>query len=595
MISFLKSIYLYVIGSLFCVYIILYWKIKVNKYNTSMKKYIVYITWTIILISMIGLMFFWFKWKGIFSQLAKQQAKVDDNVWYIVKYLEQQYKDNYPYPKWDMILMDKSFHQIHLQDYSKPIESIDKVYVIQWNLCQLDIDSVEFDIRKYDTRYSTWENIKCFSYSVLKDRTWFQIWSIKTSWDKIVAKLDGNIKYSITKDFQSTNMVIDWWYQYLPYAPFYNTKIKLKLLEWESKLSINTAIWPLILPDWYEEFIKWEWLDIPRNETQLRDYNISFEWKQFLYKLIYPNGNIMIIAPSRSGKAEVTINSFDYDWIYSQTSVWDTVWKVVYSLVKMSDQSNYQITNKQWWVITIRWTKFVTDNDPELRATYLSEWEIQYKHWSTEFILDSVNNVLWIDLEQNVVDLFSYSNKLTSLYAYGVATDFVLNPVVEFTTELSKIKLKWKSYNYISSKNWFQQKNSYDLIDKTKQKILFIILDWYFKSDFAITLVTNRMNINDEFDSICLENWYKSMLSLTDAYKLLRLKSLLPNMIEFSTNLSLNKLFAGITDYIMIIWNHTDNDWNLTYLDIKDWQIKYTNISSNNPSDKRTWLILICK
>lgn len=535
------------------------------------------------------------------------------NISQISNYLNIFYKDNYPYPAWDLVLLDKNLSQIHLEDKTLPLERVSNLYVIQWTTCWIESDSKEFNNSNFDVRFSTWENKKCFSYSVTKDKKYYQLWAVLDKWGTYVAYITWNINNSITKDYNSNNTVINWKSNYLPYLPSFNNKILLRIIKWAWKVNILEDPLPMQIKwkplfssvvsvskafepfkDKYSQNIRDWWLLLPILDSS-KDIELSFSGNKFAFELIYPNGNMQFITPNKNWEAKVQVKWFEYNWINSKISIFNLIWKIAYNLVKLSDDSNYSIYDDKWVTLTIRWTKFAMDIDESGTSTSLVEWKISIRNWLDNYIVDQSNSFIWFDSNKNYIDLFKVPEKLIWVSWLWVALDILLNKPNTFEVRNSNISLSWETFNYFLSNNKdIKLTSSNDIVWNGIDRYSLFTFDWYFDDNFAISLVQNRYKANDLFNDICKENWFNSSLDIWQAYKFLWINELSDENISFSINKDLTSVIKKW--YILSLKsNFNINDaQSLFYYDWEDWQIKYKNVSSNNTSDKRNWLVFIC-
>lgn len=550
-----------------------------------------------------------FVWKNQVQQQVISNSTNQDNVKIISDFLKQSYKDNYPIPTWDLIYLNSELTQIHLEDKSVSINQIPDLYIIQWNICwvELDNEQIKWNIDGLDKRKDLvvkWsdesiptELIPCYSYAVTKDRKNFQLWYLINNdlWWK-TSKLLWTLDWSITRDYRSNKLVEDWSSYTLPYSPYPNNKIIIKLVEWTPDLSINANWFDVQIPQEKLSSLKNQWMEFPFDNNKLANVEFEFNWDNFLYKFIYPNWNVQMVWPSDTWWAKVKIDNFQFNWANSNTSVINQLWKFTYSLVKLWDSSDFRVSDSAGTVITIRWTRFTTDVWWAISATILSEWSLSVKSWLEEYEIDQLNSLLWIGQNKAYVNLLKNVQKLSKLYSFGVAVDILLHDKDDFST----VKIE-ENLETLNAKNVFWTWDNYELyklVNETKWKELWVIKsNEYFDSkriDNNFWMFQLKKSLNDYMDEICISNWFNHQLKLNRAYTVLDVSSLYTDegvvfdaidwldMIDEKTYILLN--------------NHTKDNINLTYFDNWDKQIKYKWVWVS----KRSWLddkniVIICE
>lgn len=555
----------------------------------SINKY--YIVWWIIALLWWIIIFLLIKWKSLELFQSKLNQSNIDKITFVKEYLIKNFNTNYPYPKWDIILLDKNLKQIHLQDKSVNLESIDNLYVIQWNLWSLDVSDKKFLDNAYDSRFSKWENKKYFTYSVTKDKKKFQIWSIKYDNNKNSAYIVWNISWSIIKDIDSNHIIQNNSKKYLPYLPTTNNKYKITLINWsldsfEIKQDQETPI-----KKSNTDLEKWIFLPLSDDTNNIE---LTAKWTQYIYKITYPNWNIQTIWPNKDWLSDIKLN-FKNDWIKSNVSIVNTLWKIAYNMVRIWEDSQYNIQDDKWWVLVIRWTQFSLDIDNESTNTLLLQWTISLLKNNQKYLLTLNNNTVWFTKNNEYINLYNMPDKLKSLYAYTVGMDIFLNPAIQFSiTKNQSNKAENELINDLSKYSKINSINSYSIKDELWNQYLWIDISWYFGPESAISLVKEKKYINDVLDSICKWYWYNKNIELKDASSFLTIKQISTENIIFNVNNTLENWWINLKNKIIPISNISKNNANLTFFDTIDWQIVYKNISSNNQNDNRDWIFLIC-
>lgn len=543
---------------------------------------------------------FWILWSVMYLAFTvynknmksiQQKIKTDSSVSYIVSYLDNNFQWNYPYPQWDLILMDKNFNQIHLEDRSIPLSDITDLHIIQWNVCNIWISDSEFLSRWVDEKYSVGENKRCYSYSVTKDHKFFQIWKIDYTNFENVASLLWNSDISITRDYQSMNLVQNWSKAFLPYPPYKNNKFSIKLLKWDYD---SLSILENDLEMKYDLSNINNWVTFPQEDIWEK-VKILVKWNDFVLQITDPKWNLITLSPDDEWNAVTEITNFDFAWSKTDVDFVNMVWKYVFNLTKMSDSSNYTVSEMNGWVLVIRWTKFVLDISPKYTYAYLWQWRIEYKSSWNSYELKKNLSTIWFDNNRKLVNLFDKNNDLWRLYWYSVAMDSLIklpisltvNPESSSTQKNQIIKDKLRMEN-VGSYNVTEYWDYYKLA----------VFSWSFEPSLAVDLVTNREYVTDLLNKYC-DNW---LIDLTDAYKFINYiwtskNDLWTDKLQFALN---TWLVSIINWKYLIPFNNPDErakaqNTNLTSFNNQSWDISFKNISSNNDNDKIDWMILICK
>lgn len=550
-----------------------------------------YITWGIILILWLLILFLIRRWRNVELSEKKLNETNLSNTNYLKDYLIKNYNWEFPYPKWDLTLLDKNLKQIHLEDKSINLESIDNLYIIQWTLGSLDISDQKFNQNTYDKRYSIWENKRYYTYSVTKDKKYFQIWTISKENDINKAYLVGNTTWSIIKDIESNALVENNSTIHLPYLPTTNNKYKISLIDWKiDNFEIKEDANPLIKKT--NDEIK-KWLFLPLWDS-INELELTAKWKNYIYKITYPNGNIQMVSPNKNWDSSLKL-SFKSDGISSNVSIVNTLWKIAYNMVKIWNDSQYQLQDDKWWVLVIRWTQFSLDIDEETTNTFLIQWTINLTKNNENYLLTINNNIAWFNKADQYLDMFKFPDRLKKLYSYWVAMDIFLNPPINHTISINKnIDFKQNSgLLYINQSNKIRIGWIYDIKNWDYEKYLWIKIDWYFWNEFAIQLAKDRKYANEIINEICQWLTNKQTILFKDISSFIAIDKINDENITFKLNKSIWEKI-NLNNYIIPIWNNAKDNSNLTFFDIKDWQIVYKSVSSNNENDKRNWIFIIC-
>lgn len=575
-----------------------------------MKKILWILSSVLVLVSLSFLLYLYFVWKGEAKKSESIDKVVVQNMEEIERIIKDYYKWNYPYPKWDLILVDNNNEQIHLE-WKRDLTTLKNLKFVQGSLCGLWLDNIQFqELRKW-TSYSVWENVRCFSYSVTADKKNFQIWWVIPS--KREAILLWNSKESITKDYLSNHIVENRSKKYLPYAPTVNSKIIFKKVNWEdADIVFESDLWEMTI--WQEELlkIKWEWLSLPLWDIPIENLKISIDWNNYLYAIVYPNWNINYLWPNSEWLSEILIEEFKYDWVNSESTVVNSLWKIFYNLVSLSEESDYQIYWSNGSVITIRWTKFLLDLEKDFQCAYLSEWKINFKFQQNQYIVDWLNSLLWLKWWSDIISSINLAKEfyeITSwMYSISVAVDILTNSVFQFIDDFTISELEWNAIRLINTFNEEIEFVDWKVFSWGGENMM-LYFSWYFDDNFAIKFMELRRNdkyknwfvnnnvsdINDLINNVCRDNGYEKMIWLDEAYKLLRIDNI--NLSENIINFKLIDKFNWTikkNSYILFD-NETLSDTYITYFDGSDGQIKYKNISSFSKEIDVEWFWFMCK
>ena len=539
----------------------------------------------------------WYIWE---QERQEEERKTMENFEYVVNYLKENYEWNYPYPKGDIKLYDEDFVQIHLEDRNKDIEDVNEVEYIKWNTCWLWIENEEYQENNYDVRYTIWENKRCFSYVVTKDQEDFQVGTFEETmdWERF-ALLEWTKDESITKSYDGVNMVKTEGV-YLSYMPSYNNNLKLESKRGTWKLTVLEDGEKIIEENNYisenngrvnnEE--KESWLTFPKSDESVEELEFVFEWEDFTYRLIDPRWNTQLITPGNEGKAKITYEDFDIKTDSSEISVISEMWRIAYSLVRIGDDSEYEVKDSSGAAIAIRGTKFVTEEKDDTSIAYLHEGKINYQLDESQHSMDSDNNVLWADSEGQLQQLRDLMNKVDSLFSGAVVMDILLN-IIEDTklSETKEIDLEWESFEILDSYNDDLDFDYARKIENNLVELEALIFKWNISHDFAHEMMQERININNQiFDDLCQQNWYEWLLDLSWAFNILTLENISQEYwAKFTLRNGLDKLDKN---YKFIFDNYTPQMWNITYFDNSSSFINYNVLEKDEESK---WYVIVCK
>ncbi len=533
----------------------------------------------------------------------------------LYKKLQQKYKDNYPIPTdSNMVLLDKNLRQIHLEDSNISLENVKNLYAIQANTCFLG-DDVEFKDIYFDKEFSIGENKKCFSYVVTKDRKNIQLWAVIYENGKYKAYLVGNVDHSITKDIYSNNLVKNGSTKYLPYLPEYNNKVYFQ---------IDWGTWKVYLTQGgitkeYDiaYFKKWKYLplvDIP----EIKDLSIKIIWEKFVAKLVYPDGNITYLRWTMKNPVELSIAKYNFNGMNTEANVINKLWQIAYNLVKFSSNTDYQLEDNAWNVLTIRWTKFVLESEEDKVNYYLEEWkiEIDSKEKDVKYLLDKTKKIIWLLQDGKVYDLVRNQDTLKKLFSYSIAINILLEPSYDIKpTEMQdkqiiveKIK---KYFSWDNKEVWLK-----DILTDFKGGDVFAYLMWdqeiYFvkisgdiippskflpKAVFYVKQCSknqdNCLYFRQQLSDLCKSLWFEKSFVKGEIYQLFDIQDIYATGIKFS----LKSAIKGVElDYPILFDDWLGNQWDnfslLYYHPIKNI------FNYSYPYDSKNlfkWYYVVCK
>jgi hypothetical protein len=380
------------------------------------------------------LLYLFFIWSTEQNKLNNQKKQALENFNSTYTYINNKYKSNFPLPEWDLILLNKKWEMLHLEDRSIPLDKVKDLYVIQWTTCSILKNDKNFQKINYDTRYSIIKDgkplfKKCFTYSVTKDRKYFQIWSI--SEDSISPILKGNMKQSITKAYDAPVLVKADTNDFLPYAPnkvspifqiknLWNSKLTLSVEDDENNIEKKLQNWNNII---LTGDVNWV-------------YQISLKWKidkNTIVKFIDTNGSIVYIKWNDNENINFQLKDYQIDTNRIDYIV--ETGRFLANIVKLSPEKNMEV-EKSGTTLVIRWTKFSIDSTKDNMSTDLLLWKI----------LQRIDNweKLTLDMENSFTSLFgnkllSNIEKLKQLVSFIVYNDVFTHPKYKF--EVGKFTL----------------------------------------------------------------------------------------------------------------------------------------------------------
>jgi len=380
----------------------------------------------------------------------------------------------YPIPDGDLVLLNKKWEEIHLEDRNIPLNKIKDLYAIQWTTCNILKNDKQFQKINYDDRYSIIDKNnkvlfkKCFAYSVTKDWKYFQIASLDKTWKKAI--LLWNLDKSIIKAIDAPTLVKNGSEDFLPYLPqkvspifqvknIWNSDLTLKVIDEEENIretKLNNG--NNIILSWTVNGIYQISLvgDIDRN-TEL--------------KFIDTNGSILYIKWDKNNKVDFQLKDYKIDTKKIDYIV--ETWRFIADIVKLSPSKSMNVSNNSTTLV-IRWTHFSISADDKEFDVYLKLWKILQK------LKDKMIN---LDKKMSFSSLFEGELKNNKQAMKQLISMIVRNDI--------------KNYPNYEFSIWFNSSLS-DILSGSKNMI-----NINFKNGESIKLIIVNKNA---LDSIVLQN-----------------------------------------------------------------------------------------
>lgn len=541
----------------------------------------------IILVSGLLIWFIFYFAKRWFTPNARANYYNLENLNYIKNYLKNNYDKNLPMPEWDVVFLDKNLRPVVVSNEKNVLAQNQNIYIIQWNTCNINIGQWDYDKKKYDTRFSNNKTKKCFSYSITRDRKYFQLWTVLHKNGKYVAYLDWNFSGNITKDYQSENIVDNNSDKYLPYYPWFNDTIYLQAIQWQAEIKVNYDFNPYKIKK--EKDGK---MFLPVS----KDLDLNFEGKDFVYKIIYPNWNIQFVAPNGNDKLSFVIKKFEYDNINTKLLIKDFVWKIWNIFVSNGEDSDNRFYDNKGFLYEIfLWnTNFLVDDD--ITAVFLTSWKTKYSRLNYEYVFDTEKDFRWIDKKWSYIWLEKewFNKYIENLFSFSILINTNINKVKKTTlSETEKIQNNYLKYILQNNKSISYEK-SY-LLTWNNFKYSINIFKWFFDEWFTSKIYLyiekndkSDFSIKDLFSSICSN---KNIISLSSA-------SWFFNFDNVKKTIELDKNIYNIIpqDYIIFFYSPTSKLLWISYFDKETWKVFYEKDLSKLKKNSNTpnWFILIC-
>ncbi|WP_213347924.1 hypothetical protein [Candidatus Vampirococcus lugosii] len=530
----------------------------------------------------------------------KEQESIDvnkqnlNNINFINFYLQKNYNGNYPKPYGDVVLLDSNFNKIHLEDSTVSYENIPDLYAIQGTTCSLGINDEEFNKYNYDIRYSVGENKRCYSYSVLNDNSEYQIGYIQNINNQNIGYLTGSIDISksITKSYNSSKLVKNSSTQTLPYMPSFNNKIILEKISGNADIEVietSKDLGKIDLGNLNNDINLNDDVNILPHLDNVEQIDLSFEGKEFVYKIIYPNGNLQIISPNKNSIASLSIKDFYYDGEKSKFKILDNVGRIAYDFVKLGGDSDYEISDSNSGVLVIRGTKFSLDSDSKSSLTHLSKGSIEYNLNGKKYLVNSLANLFFFDQNMNLLNINDLGKDLSNLLGYSIAVS-----LLDYEIDLEYVSNHSASPelptiitdNLELSKN-FELNNDYN-------KYGFFVFDGNLTQSIQKNLVISGKYLNDEFDNICKSNGFNGLASIDDAKNILDTKVFSDDKITFEIKEILSDKINKNYDIIFNKVGNSPSNTKITYFNSRTGFIDNTNYIDSSGTG-RDGSVVFCK
>ncbi len=564
-----------------------------------------------LLVTILAILAWWFL---RFSTLSYKQHQQEQKQTQLTKIEQLQKLEEYfnslntlPIPQGDRMLLDSNAKLIHLRDITTNLEDIPNLYTIQGNLCQIDLPP-EIKQLAIDPEFSTWANQKCFTYSVSKDQTKYQIGAVvkKDNWD-FQAYIVGNSVSPLIKDISSQRWVENGSTQALPYLPALNDKIKVRILKAPQSITI-TEDGTVFKPTKHLFYI-------PFSPSTPSTIDISAKGEDFLIKLVYPNGSVQTITPL-NWQSELALKDRQYDGKSSQMNLIQKIWKFTYSLVSLWNDSQNSFQTKGGELI-IRGTNFNIVSAQQDIGIYLNRGSAIFS-WSAQQVslADLDNQFLELQEDKITLNIQQISKQIIEDSLGGINTlsyfdtfyeDFShsarqLGEVDLPDTTLTEIKDTIKvlvnntksNIIKVSSPDWevfllvYQGK-----LDYNPTKLIKILFDENQSPKFSLT---------DIFNQVCKEAGFSEALYQDEIYKIAK-------PINFSAFNNRFEIYPQIAQYlpsdknipIVVQTTFRTSPFSVVYLNwfnwfITYWPLKYT-IEKTRPEGKNYFdgLAIACK
>ena len=542
-------------------------------------------------------------WAKVEKQDLARQVAVNNNFTFVKNYLIKHFKWNYPVPSWNLILLDKTKMMIHLSDRNIPLSKIKNLYAIQATTCDILKNDKEFQARNYDEIHSikSWNKLifkRCFTYSVTADRKNFQIGTILKQNGKIVAKLDGTIKDSITRSYSSPRLVKNNSAIDLPYADKLSPVVIIHNM-WSSKLLVkvtNKLLWEtkkLRLHEWVNYLLS----DIGKYDIKI--YGVLTDPRTKV-DFVDVDGDLVHLKGSDK-KHLLNFEIRDYELKGKKKDYLLETGKFLAEVLKLAPDTDMTVSHK-WTTLVIRGTKFTVDANDDSFDTFLTLWHIvELLNWQKiDITLDKAFSM--IKNSKLVQDL----EKARKLVSFSIFADVVNNPKWNYNVE---------TFALTSVLTWLPTVKRFAVKYDNGQKVLLLKMKLSSGSDkFDKVLKNNRryFGLENIMNKIKADNWkgadrlYKQLIDQvcksTNSGKWLDVSKLwyLLDTTDTVWKLSLKDKIAndlGLTDKFVILTSRHYNWQNSVVLgyDSNDklW-VRTINLKSLNYDDNINTVVFAC-
>jgi hypothetical protein len=297
--------------------------------------------------------YFFIKGYLISKDVEQKNEKIKQDIDFLVKFFSERKELLKEYlPKTNLILLDRDYNYIHLENRNVDLDKIDNLYVVQGNVCAFK-DVPELKDRLKDPLFG-----KCYTIAVDKNFDKFQVGGILKKGSQYVAYINGNTKHNMIKDYKTNFVVRQGDTKYFPYMPQKGNAIKVEVFKGDPVIKAGP-----------QNICKYD--DILQSIKLLSDgqCDIQVEGQDFVVNLIYPDGSMQAVQPV-GGKNVFSID-YKYDGLNTKLSIADKIGESVYNLVKYSLASDVNVKDSKGNVLTIRGTNFALKS-ADINIIYLN-------------------------------------------------------------------------------------------------------------------------------------------------------------------------------------------------------------------------------
>ncbi len=527
-----------------------------------------------VILSIFVLLIVWFLIYSFYGAVQDEKIITAENdtivtdIDYLKTYLEDNYANNYPVPEGDVILLNKRYEQIHLEDRNIPLAKIDDLYIIQWDICNLSIDDSVFQTKaihkKFSPKDENWYKIKtCYKYAVTKDRTKYQIWYLEKNLNSdYVTKLAWNNSKSMIRSYDNSNMVEINSSKYLPYYPG-ATKWPIVFVEelWNnSSLSAEVNSKEIKLKVWKNMLIN--------ADTQL-PVNIAINGKindDDKVEIVYTDGSLIYIKPNKDGIIDFQLENYSpYEKDITMSLV---TGRFLLNLVKYDSKKSVKVDNGRETTMAIRGTLFTVDSTELAMNTLLEMGKIKLFVGNKSQDIDIFSSFVNVDVVKKKIT--SNLSELSKLAQFMVMTDMLAyNPKINKNYKISSVNSFIPTEDLIVPvPKWYKNGKIQDIdVRFIRKKILDVAYNngkklqlHIFSGDLASMVYSNNRYKSTEVKDIiklyCAQLWKKGA-ELSDLHYLLDVeKTDKENLLLLRRELS-KKLLSDIDNMKFFTINKT--------------------------------------